>query len=369
VNKPKLKHLIALSLIPGVGSLTARQLIAGLGSAEAIFEESLDNLRKISGIGPWLAENIKKEDYLAVAEDVLEFNEKYKIREFSFLDDAYPKRLKECEDAPLVLYQKGEALKESQVLVSIVGTRNATEYGKHHCREIVAGLKERGIDPVIVSGLAYGIDACAHKAALEFGLQTIAVLGHGLDKIYPAQHKNLAKRIVESGSLMTEFGANTVTSRSNFKSRNRIVAGLSDLTIVVESAAKGGSLITADIAFSYDREVMAVPGRIGDDKSAGCNYLIKTNKASMLESVDDIIYQMNWDEGLAQKKSIQLDMFNQLTEEQRQLYDWLKEHKDSTIDDIVKHSGIDKSLIPSLLLDLEFTNLVKPMPGKIYKLI
>jgi DNA processing protein len=343
--------------------------MAKLGSAEAIFKESTANLTKISGIGPYLASNIKKEDYLAQAKAVLEFNDKYKIRQFSFLDKDYPNRLKECEDAPLMIYQKGQTLNANQVLISVVGTRKASEYGKHYCRAIISDLKAMGVEPVIVSGLAYGIDACAHKAALEFNLQTIAVLGHGLDRIYPAQHKNLAKNIVASGSLMTEFAPNSSPIRSNFISRNRIVAGLSDLTIVIESAIKGGSLITADLAFGYSREVMAVPGRIADENSAGCNHLIKTNKASMLEKVEDILYLMNWDENVAEKKSLQLDLFAQLSPEQKQLYEWLKANKETTIDEIVKQSGLEKALIPALLLDLEFTNLIKPLPGKIYKVI
>lgn len=368
-NPSFLKYLIALTFVPGIGSITARQLIAVLGSPEAIFKEKISNLQKVQGMGPLLASNIQKSDFLARAEETLLFAEKYKIRIYAFTDQDYPNRLKQCEDAPLVFFQKGHGNLDRPVHISMVGTRKSSAYGRHYCDSIVAQIKEHGIDAVIISGLAYGIDACAHKAALDHGLETWAVLAHGLDQIYPTQHTHLAKSILERGNLITEFAQGVYPAPSNFISRNRIIAGLSDVTIVVESAQKGGSLVTADLAFGYNREVMAIPGRIGDTKSEGCNYLIKSNKASMLENYDDLAKLMAWDQKNRISKSAQLRLFEQLDAEQKALCDWLKENNDSSIDKIMKNSGIDKHKIPAILLDLEFMNLVKPMPGKVFRLI
>lgn len=368
-NDNALKYLIALQQIPGIGSIKARQLISYLGSAEAVFKEKPELLQKVSGIGPLISKNIKKDNFVGLAEKELNFIEKYSIKAHAFLDKSYPNRLKQCEDAPLVIFQKGGENLNRSVHISIVGTRKASEYGKHYCHKIITDLKDQGINPIIISGLAYGIDSCAHKAALDNDLETWAVLGHGLDRIYPAQHKNLAKSILEKGSLITEFTHGSFPAPSNFISRNRIIAGLSDLTIVIESARKGGSLVTADLAFGYNREVMAVPGRIGDSKSEGCNLLIKSNKASMLEGFDDIVYTMRWNEKEMLDKGKQLNLFEQLTDEQKALCNWLKENEDCAIDTIIKKSGIEKSKIPALLLDLEFKNLVKPLPGKRFQAI
>lgn len=361
-----LKHLIALSLVPGIGSITARQLIAYLGSAEAVFKEKASALQKVPGIGGLLSKNLKKDDFLSRAAAELEFIDKYNINAYTFLDKDYPNRLKQCEDAPIVLFHKGKKSLNKTVHISIVGTRKASEYGKFHCSRIISDLKLKGINPVIISGLAYGIDSCAHKAALENDLETWAVLGHGLNTIYPTKHKALAKEIAEKGSLITEFSHSVFPAPSNFISRNRIIAGLSDLTIVVESAKKGGSLVTADLAFGYNRETMAIPGRIGDSKSEGCNFLIKTNKAAMLEKFDDIVYLMGWDKKKIIDKGKQLNLFEQLEPEQKELHTWLKEHNNCNIDRIVRTSGIDKNKIPSLLLDLEFKDLVRILPGKVY---
>ncbi len=324
-------------------------------------------MQKIPGIGDHLSKQVFSKDFLAESEKILEFVEKYHIRVIRYTDKDYPLRLKQCEDAPLVLYQKGKTMDNESPFVSFVGTRKATEYGKHYCRKVIEELTELGIKPVIVSGLAYGIDACAHRAALEFDLPTIAVLGHGLDRIYPARHKSLAKEIIASGALMTEFAPGTFPAGSNFISRNRIIAGLSDLTVVVESAKRGGSLVTADLAFGYNREVMAVPGRIADTQSEGCNHLIKSQKASMLESAKDMVRLMNWDIKNQKDTSKQLRLFEELNADQKQLLGWLKNHNDSNIDQINKQSGIHPNLIPALLLDLEFMNMISILPGKKYR--
>jgi len=364
-----LKYLIALSLIPKVGSITARQLISYIGNAEAIFSQNTEALQKVPGVGKLIASNIKKSDFLGRAEDELEFIDKYGIQASSFLDKTYPTNLKQCEDAPLVIFQKFKKKTKASINISIVGTRKASEYGKHYCNKIITDLKEHGINPVIISGLAYGIDSCAHKAALDNNLETWAVLGHGLDRIYPKQNTNLAKSILENGRLITEFTHTSFAAPSNFISRNRIIAGLSDLTIVIESAKKGGSLVTADLAFGYNREVMAVPGRIGDSKSEGCNFLIKTNKASMLERFEDIVYTMQWNDKKKNTINQQLNLFEELNPEQKTLFSFLKENENCTFDNICKLSGIDKTKIPSVLLDLEFKNLIKPLPGNVYRVL
>lgn len=365
----ELKYSIALSLVPGIGSINARLLISHFGSAEAIFKTKPELLKKVTGIGPKLSSNFKKDDFASIAEKELEFISKYNIKAYHINDKEYPLRLKQCEDAPIVLFQKGQNDLNKSIHISVVGSRKTTEYGKHYCNTIISDLKASGLNPVIISGLAYGIDSCAHKAALENDLETWAILGHGLDRIYPAQHKNLAKQIVETGSLITEFSHGSFPAPSNFVSRNRIIAGLSDLTIVIESAKKGGSLVTADLAFGYNREVMAVPGRIGDRQSEGCNFLIKSNKASMLECFDDVIYTMRWNDKSKLDKAKQLNLFEELNKEQKSLCEWLKANEDSPIDRIMKHSGINKSLIPSLLLELEFKNLIKVLPGKCYRFL
>ena len=364
---PLLKYFIALQQISGIGNITARQLIAYLGSVEAVFTEKQSVLQKVPGVGPLLSANIKEKDYLAIAEKELEFIDKYKIKAQTFLDSSYPNRLKQCEDAPLVLFQKGKGNLNKAIHISIVGTRKATEYGKHYCKKIIQDLKEYGINPVIISGLAYGVDACSHKAALNEDLETWAVLGHGLDRIYPSQHKNLAKQILEKGSLLTEFSHGSFPAPSNFISRNRIIAGLSDLTIIIESARKGGSLVTADLAFNYNREVMAVPGRIGDTKSEGCNFLIKSNKASMLENFDDIIYTMGWNDKHKLNKNKQLNLFEQLSSEEKILLEFLRKNENSSIDKIMRESNIDKNKVSIFLLNLEFINLIKVLPGKRYR--
>ena len=364
-----LKYLIALQQVSGVGNITARQLIAYLGSAEAIFKEKISNLRKVPGVGSLLSSKIREKNYLAKAEEELEFIEKYNIKAYSFLTKDYPKRLAQCEDSPLVLFQKGNSKLDQAIHISVVGTRKASQYGKHFCNRIISDLKENGLRPVIISGLAYGIDSCAHKTALENKLETWAVLGHGLDRIYPSQNTNLAKQILEGGSLITEFSHGAYPAPRNFISRNRIIAGLSDLTIIVESAKKGGSLVTADLAFGYNREVMAVPGRIGDSKSEGCNFLIKSHKASMLERFEDIAYTMGWNKKNKIDKGLQLNLFEELNSEQKQLYNWLKENDDSPIDKIIRLSGLAKNKIPALLLDLEFSNLISVLPGKRYRIL
>jgi DNA processing protein len=294
------------------------------------------------------------------------FLEKNGIKSYFLLDKEYPERLKHCEDSPIIMYFKGNANLNKQKIISIVGTRNATQYGKEHCNELVKNLQINGHNPLIVSGLAYGIDICAHKAALKNNLSTIAVLGHGLRTLYPASHKKFAREIIDSGGLLTEFSGKAKLDPSNFVKRNRIIAGMADATIVVESGAKGGSLITADIANSYNRDVFAFPGRVNDKQSIGCNRLIKTNRAALIENINDLEYMLGWEKH--KKQAIQKQLFIELSADEQTVVDALKAEENSSIDIICLKTNFPMSKVSSILLKLEFSGLVKSFPGKIYKL-
>ena len=277
----KLIYQIGLTLIRGIGDVNGKKLVAYCGSPEAIFKESTSALLKIPGIGKSTVNSIKSQKVLDRAESEIEFINKFKIKPLFYTDPDYPARLLNCEDNPLMLYYKGNADVNSQRVIAIVGTRRATNYGKSRCEEIIDDLKNRNV--LVVSGLAYGIDSCAHRSSLEFGMNTIGVLGHGLDRIYPAHNRKLAEKMINQGGLLTEFFSNTNPDRENFPKRNRIVAGMSDAVLVIESAEKGGALITADIANSYNRDVFAFPGNINSKYSEGCNRLIKSHKAALIE--------------------------------------------------------------------------------------
>jgi DNA processing protein len=367
-----LKYKIALSLIPKVGHITARKLVAYVGDFEGVFKESKKNLLKIPDIGQTLANNIvHAKNVLPLAEKEIEFIEKNNIRVVFYLDEEYPERLKHCTDAPILLYTKGKLSLNQRKVLSIVGTRKATDEGVSFGKSLVRALADRGHNPVIVSGLAYGIDAAAHRAALDNNLATVAVLGHGLDIIYPASHKSLAKKIMDNGLLITDFPSKSKRDKNNFVKRNRIIAGLSDATIVVESGEKGGALITADIANSYNRDVFAVPGRVTDTHSKGCNQLIKTNKAALLEKVEDIEYLLGWEpEDKLNQKDIQRNLFVELNNEEKIIVDILKSNaKELPIDTICLKAQMPTSKVSPILLELEFKGILKTLPGKTYKLI
>ncbi|HDR51848.1 MAG TPA: DNA-protecting protein DprA, partial [Mariniphaga anaerophila] len=277
----ELFYKIAISMVPGIGGVLARNLVAYSGSAEQVFSESFKSLVKIPGIGEVNAKRIKSDGVFQKAEKELEFIQKYKIDVRFYTDKNYPRRLKPCPDAPIVLYSKGNMNLDEQRIVSIVGTRNATDYGKTICEQLVQGFAERNHPVLVVSGLAYGIDIHAHKMALKYNVPTVGVVGHGLDKIYPSLHADTARKMLQSGGLVSDFPSGTKIDPPNFIRRNRIIAGLADATIVVESAEKGGALITADIASSYNRDVFAFPGRVDETYSRGCNRLIRLSGASL----------------------------------------------------------------------------------------
>lgn len=366
MNEQLLYH-IAITSIPNIGAITAKKLIAYCGSSEQVFKENKSKLEKIPGIGSVYAKSIidHKTEALAIAEQELKFIEKNKIVPLFYLNENYPKRLLQCEDSPIILYTKGNVDFNQQKVVSIVGTRKITEYGKDFCDKIVEELAPH--NPIIVSGLAYGVDVCAHKSALKNKVSTVGVLAHGLDKMYPKQHTATAKEMLENGALVTDYKSGTKPDRENFPKRNRIIAGLSDLTIVVESSKKGGSLITAELANNYNRDVFALPGRLSDSQSEGCNWLIKINKAALIQSVKDIEYIMGWQVD-KKKQPNQTQLFIELTEEQKVITNILAQKEKIGIDDLALLVKLPMSKTVAILLDLEFSGIVKSLPGKLYRL-
>ena len=361
------QYKIALSLIPNVGPLLARKLVAYTGSVEAIFKEKKSSLSKVPDIGENIIRNINQAEILHKAEQELSHMQKNNIHSLFYLDHEYPRRLKECEDSPVILFYKGRANFNAEKVISVVGTRRATDYGETLCQKMISGLANSLPGLVVVSGFAYGIDICAHKSAMDNGLVTQAVFGLGIEKIYPTVHKKYVNRLLEQGALISEFPSTQKADPGNFVSRNRIIAGLADATIVVESGKKGGSLLTADMALSYNRDVFAFPGRVDDANSAGCNNLIKQNGAALIESTEDLIMAMKWDQSI-QEKPIQKSLFMQLNKEEQLVVDLLKEQDSVTIDLMARALKVPVSSLSPILLKLEFDGVVTPLPGKNYKL-
>jgi len=362
-----LVYKIAISLIPGIGPVTARNLIAYVGSVEGVFREKEKNLQKIPGVGEVNAQRVAGQDVIERAKREVDFILKNKIQTFFYLDDNYPARLKNCSDAPIVLYFKGNADLNQRRIISVVGTRNATNYGKELCDELIRNFSEKSYRVLVVSGLAYGIDVHAHKACLKYNVSTVGVFAHGLDTIYPSLHAAVASKMLENGGLLSDFVSETKIDRNNFLRRNRIIAGLADATVVVESAEKGGALVTADIANSYNRDVFAFPGRSSDLYSRGCNKLIKFNEAVLIENLADIEKAMNWDMKTTSAKVFQTALFMELTPEEQKLVDLLK-GGDRFVDEITIETQLPMSRVSALLLGLEFKGLVLSLPGKMYRL-
>jgi len=364
-------YKIGITLIRGIGNNLAKNLVAYLGSEEAVFHEKQKTLAKIPGIGEVLSQEIVKQDVLKRAEKELNFIAKNNITPLYFTDKSYPFRLKECADSPVMLYTKGPYDLNQGKLIAVVGTRNATETGKENCKKLIADLAQVRSDFTIVSGLAYGVDICAHKAALEKGMTTVGVVGHGLDRIYPATHRPTAVKMLENGLLVTEYMSETNPDRQNFVQRNRIIAGLCDATVVVESGQKGGALITAELANDYNRDVFAFPGRVTDEWSAGCNALIKNNKASLIESAEDIIKFMNWEPDSKNKRiEIQTSFFTDLSEDEQLIINQLRTNTEGLqLNELALKIGKSISRTSSLLLEMEFKGLVKCLPGNLYRII
>lgn len=362
-------YQIALTQIKGVGVTLARNLMEVMGDEEAVFKESISKLETIPRISKRLITEIRNSEVLRKAEKELEFVTKNNIHLLFFTDKNYPQRLNNCIDAPILMYAKGNVEFNRNKVINIIGTRNATKYGLDFCRDFVKDISQRFPDIQIISGLAYGIDICAHRAALKNGLSTVAVLGHGLDRIYPYVHRQTAIELTNNGALLTEFPSETNPDGHNFVRRNRIVAGMSDATIVMESGSKGGSLITADIANSYFREVFALPGRINDKMSYGCNQLISGNKALLLHSTESFISHMGWE--VEEKKKIpkQIELFNDLSTEEEKVCSSLKEKSPKQVNNLAIELNVPLSELLMTLLELEMKNLVTALPGGMYKLI
>jgi DNA processing protein len=361
-----LKYKIALTLIPTIGDILAKKLLAYCGNAEQIFKEKRSTLEKIPGIGTAYAQAVIGHSIFDRAEQEIRFITENKIQPIFYSDPAYPKRLTYCEDSPVMLYFKGQTNLNAEKIISIVGTREATDYGKELCEKLIAELSEHSV--LIVSGLAYGIDTYAHRAAIEHQLPTVCVLAHGLDKIYPSVNKSMANRMLESGGWLSDFTSGVSPDKENFPRRNRIVAGISDATVVIESKAKGGSLITAEIANSYNRDVFAFPGRVDDVCSTGCNNLIRQHKAALIQSAADVIYLLGWEKTNTRNAPVQKQLFLELKPDEELVVNLLKEKKHLAIDDLCLLSKLPMSCVSALLLTLEFSGIIKSLPGKIYRL-
>jgi DNA processing protein len=361
-------YQVALSMIPGIGDVISKTLVSYCGSAKEVFRKKKPQLTKIPGLGTYHADKILAFNKFSAAEDEIELCRKHEVNLLFFTDKKYPKKLKHAPDSPTLLYHKGSADLNNPKTVAIVGTRKSTTYGRDFTEMIVERLAAH--NALIVSGLAYGIDITAHKAALRNKLDTVGVMGSGMDIIYPSAHRHTALDMLEHGGLLTEIRMGAQPDRHNFPSRNRIIAGMSDVIIVIEAAVRGGAIITAEIGNSYNRDVFALPGNVENKRSQGCNNLIKQNKAHLLTGIEDIEYIMNWQtpEGGTVSQEKYYD-FTQLSEDERSVVETLTLSKDGlVIDELSWKAQIPLNKLASLLLNLELTGIVKPLPGKKYRL-
>lgn len=362
----KLLSILRLQKSKAIGSILAKKLIVTTGSVEQIFSEKKTNLQKISGVGVNAIHHLFDEQNLIDAEKELNYILKNNISYTYFIEDDYPKNLQNCIDSPILMFKDGNINLDNKI-ISIVGTRNMSSYGRDFIEKLITDLKD--YNPIIVSGFAYGVDICAHKFAIKNNLQTIAVLAHGFEQIYPKVHKKYINQLNENGGFFTEFWSEEQPLRENFLKRNRIVAGISEATIIIESAEKGGSLVTADIANSYNRDVFALSGRATDMYSKGCNNLIKQNKAHLLTSASDIVELLNWDINKKPQKIIQKELFVELNQSEQKVYDFLQKNGKQLLDVIAIETDIPLFQVSSILLQLEIKGVVKPLPGKMFEVI
>jgi DNA processing protein len=363
---PDLLYQLALTQIPNIGPVQAKLLLQHC-NAEEIFHAKKSYLEKIEGIGPVRAASIVSFRDFSKCEKEILFIEKFRIKPMFITDKDYPKRLLNCYDSPTILFYKGEADLNASRIVSIIGTRSHTEYARQFTEKLVKDLAVQNI--TIVSGLAYGVDAIAHKAALKNDLPTIGVLAHGLDQIYPPDHSGLAKDMArKAGGLLSEFFSDNKPDKHNFPTRNRIVAGMSDATIVIETGLKGGSMITAELANSYNKDVFAVPGRVTDNKSTGCNHLIRNNKAILLTEARELVEMLGWAEEKKPGPRKQKELFIELSANEKIIVSILKETETVHIDEINLKSGLNSSAVAAAILTLELQNVILSLPGKLYQL-
>jgi DNA processing protein len=368
LKKEQLLAILRLLKTKAVGDILAKKLIVATGDVCQIFEEKSTVLTKINGIGTHITKQLFDKKNIQLAEQELAYIEQSNIDYTYFLEDDYPINLRQCIDAPILIFKEGTIDFSNPRIISIVGTRNMTSYGRGFCQELIQHLKS--YNPIIVSGFAYGVDICAHKEAMKNDLQTIAVLAHGFDQIYPKVHKKYIHQLHENGGFITEFWHKEPIQRENFLKRNRIVAGISQATIIIESAEKGGSLVTADIANSYSRDVFAVPGRTTDLYSNGCNNLIKRNQAALLTSAEDIAKMLNWDISESRNSTPkQQQLFIELNDIEQKIYDYLQANGKQILDIIAIECQIPTYKLASLLLQLEMKGVIKPLPGKLFEVI
>ena len=359
-------YQIALTQVAGLSCRSCRQMMEIYPDPEAIFQLSHKDLVELFSNHDKIINSIESGQPIAEAKKELEFVERYNIRVLFFTESDYPQRLNQpdCGDTPILLYMRGDCDLNGKRMLSVVGTRRATPYGLENTRRIIEQIREENV--IVVSGLAYGIDTAAHSSALDYGLSTIGVLGHGLDQIYPTSNRSLAKKMIEHGGLVTEYPSGTKICPQLFPARNRIIAALSDATIVVEAATKGGALITAAIANSYHRDVFAVPGRLFDSYSAGCNNLIADNKAILIRNADDIFYILNWQRADANKSGEQQRLFPDLSKDEQAIYQLIHENGELTLDEIATKLQLSLPKIAAASLNMELTGIIKCLPGKKY---
>ena len=365
IEKNELLGLLTLQHIPFLGDGSIKKLVQHFGSAQEVLKQKEKDLLRIDGIGTHKLQSFWDASHKQAAENELLFMEKHQVGYASYMDENYPHRLKQCIDSPVVLFYRGEIDLDNPKIISIVGTRKITSYGEAMVEQFIADLAP--LDPIIVSGFAYGVDIGAHRAAMQHNLQTIGVLAHGLNQMYPKSHSKYIKEMEQRGGFVTDFWSSDSFVNTNFLQRNRIIAGLSEATIVIESAEKGGSLVTADFANGYSRDVFAVPGRTTDKQSLGCNNLIKQQRAHLLTSAADLIYILNWK--LETSPPIQKKLFVELNEDEKKIYSFLKEHKKELLDGIARQCGIPAYKVAGILLQMELKGLIKPLPGKLFELI
>lgn len=360
-------YQLALTMVPNIGTVQAKILLQHC-DVEEIFHAKKSFLEKIEGIGPVRADAIVRFRDFSLAEQEARSMEKEQIRAVFLTDPAYPKRLLNCYDSPTLLFMKGEPDLNAGRMVAIIGTRSNSEYGRQQTEKMVEALAAAKV--TIVSGLAYGIDAIAHKAALKNQIPTIGVLAHGLDQVYPLAHSGMASQMSrEGGGLLSEFRCGVKPDKHNFPSRNRIVAGMTDATIIMETGEKGGSMITAELANNYNRDVFALPGKVTDPKSAGCNHLIRSNKAVLLTDPTQLIELMGWEEKTKKPGKVsQRELFIELSPEERIIVDLLRDKESLPIDELNHQSGLSSSGVAGALLNLELQSVVLSLPGKQYRL-
>lgn len=359
-------YLLALLKVEGVGDIMAKKLLTHCGNAEAVFKTKTNQIAAIDGVGSVLLNNLKDKSVFEKANRELEFINANNINVSFFQDENYPERLKHCFDSPVLIFSAGNINLKNKKIISIVGTRQITSYGTEFCKKLIEDLAP--LDPVIVSGFAYGVDIVAHQLAMDYNLQTIGVLAHGLNQIYPKTHKKYVAAMEQNGGFITEFWSTANPDKENFVRRNRIVAGMTEATIVIESADRGGSLITANLANDYNRDVFAVPGRVTDKYSQGCNDLIKTQKANVLTSAADLVYILNWN--IENKgKTVQKQLFVELEPDEQKIYDFLLKNGKELLDMIALQCDFPIYKISGLLLNMELKGVIRPLPGKLFEAI